>query len=1605
MTSQRLGRTRFSSTAGGFGFRRRVRTISSFTVVALLAGLLQVLAAAPATAAQSPDLAPFGTVTASASQNDQDGTFPAGNVIDGDPSTRWASGNGPDDATSVFTAWLQVDLGTSAQVDRVGLLWEAAYAVKYTVQVAQENPQNDESWTTISAVDAGDGGLDEIVPAAPVTARYLRVTMLERFSNWPWGSHWYGYSLYSLEINGVAAATSVGFAVAAQSTPAGQDAVVQLRLNQPAAQEESVRVRSTGGTAVAGTDYQAVDQRVSFPAGATTASVTVVSTDHGPLAPATTVQLSLSEPSDELLLSGAVSSLLTLTPHGDTGSVGSSLAILDFENGATAPLFGWGSDSAATPVLSVVDGSAIPGSSPSNRALSAVVAGIPAGGWGGFSNDINAAADWSAYDGFSFWFLGTGSMKTLRYELKSGGADAGSSTLFERSVVDDVAGWRQITVAFADLREKGAPTSTERFDPTAAHGFAVTLSDLGAGDWQFDDFAVYQRQFLLEDFEADVPLGGTGNPLGFFAWGNQDGNVSVAVSTLERAGNAENKVLSGDYQTPAGGWGGFSDNLANAQDWSSYGRLTFWWYASQDNRPASPTAGADITVELKDGGPDAEHSELWQARFKDNWSEDGSRWKLVSLPFSAFELRTDFQPGSGATLDGDLSLTSAWGFAITLPTATPTRIPYAIDDVMIAGSPPAAITATVTADPPVVLLDPGDSAELVLRVDTPSGAPLPDDVAVTVAPGSGTATIGDQIETFGDTFTFAAGSDSGSTHAIPVRAIPDDDPNGAGSTYLTAQVTTTGGTYGGEPAKIVVNAHGLPYLNPDLPTASRVDDLLGRMSLAEKIGQMTQAERLGLKATSDISRLRLGSVLSGGGSVPADNTPAGWADMVDGYQREALSTPLQVPLLYGVDAVHGHNNVIGATLFPHNIGLGATRDPELVEQAGQVTAEEVRATGIPWTFSPCLCVTRDERWGRSYESFGEDPALVTALSSVAVTGLQGTDPADLSGDSKVLATAKHWVGDGGTSYQPGNGYPIDQGITHAADMNEFRRLFVDPYVPAIQAGVGSIMPSYSAVQIGSGEVVRMHENTALNTDLLKNELGFGGFLISDWEGIDKLPGGTYAEKAVRSVNSGLDMAMAPYNFEAFIAAVTAAVGANTVTQSRVDDAVRRILTEKFAAGLFEEPFALRTNTENVGSDEHRTVARRAAAESQVLLKNDGVLPLAQDATVYLTGSTADDLGRQLGGWSISWQGGAGPTTTGTTIGQAIAAVVGADKVVTEPTPGAIGVAVVGERPYAEGQGDVGNNGFTLELSTEDQQAISDCQQADKCVVLVVSGRPLVVPGIAEIDGLVASWLPGTEGTGVADTLFGQVPFTGRLPVTWPAAAEQVPVNVGDAAYAPQFSYGWGLRTDPQRDRLQAAANSLDSGAGKAAIQAVLDAPVWSAGAVSDVPAAFRLLDAAASALTGGERKTVAAADAVVSVARDLAQQSVVAGSPTLPPASSSLMADAEHELMSGRAHEAMVRLAQVVAVDLSASLSQQALAAFDAVVTQFGVSAPAARSLRTFVMAAGVLAEAGRKSEARFVLSLYQLQTVGLLVTRRVTVAQAVALLGYAGTAARILRL
>jgi len=621
----------------------------------------------------------------------------------------------------------------------------------------------------------------------------------------------------------------------------------------------------------------------------------------------------------------------------------------------------------------------------------------------------------------------------------------------------------------------------------------------------------------------------------------------------------------------------------------------------------------------------------------------------------------------------------------------------------------------------------------------------------------------------------------------------------------------------------------LPYQNHRLPTSARVADLLGRMTLAEKIGQMAQAERIDIDADpSLITRYALGSVLSGGGSTPTPNTPQAWADMVDRYQRAALRTRLGIPLIYGVDAVHGHGNMLGATVFPHNIGLGASRDARLVERVYHATAIETRAVGIPWDFAPCLCVARDDRWGRTYESFGEDPRLVARLGGAAIDGLQG-HRGELDERDRVLATAKHFAGDGLTTYDEslaGTGaYPIDQGITEVSRA-EFDRLALSPYVPAVlRHHVGSVMPSFSSVdwtEDGLGNPVKMHASRELITGWLKDRLGFDGFVISDWRAIRQLPG-DYRAQVRTSVLAGVDMFMEPIQapnnptgWDEFIPTLTALVNDGSVPMRRIDDAVRRILTAKFDLGLFEHPFADRTLIRKVGGREHHALARKAAAESQVLLTNEHrTLPLRDRRPVYVAGSNADNIGNQTGGWTLTWQGGSTNVVPGTTILDGIerqARDVTFSEDASAPVPrGAAGVVVVGETPYAEGFGDVGgpqwaydpaDNGVprppqTMQLSDADRAAIETvCAAAASCTVLVVSGRPIVIPPelLADIDALVASWLPGSEGAGVADVLFGDRPFTGRLPVTWPRSVDQEPINVGDSDYDPLFPYGWGLTT-------------------------------------------------------------------------------------------------------------------------------------------------------------------------------------------------------------------
>lgn len=617
-----------------------------------------------------------------------------------------------------------------------------------------------------------------------------------------------------------------------------------------------------------------------------------------------------------------------------------------------------------------------------------------------------------------------------------------------------------------------------------------------------------------------------------------------------------------------------------------------------------------------------------------------------------------------------------------------------------------------------------------------------------------------------------------------------------------------------------------PYRDPSLPVDVRVADLLGRMTLEEKVGQMAQAERADVDADpSLITEFGLGSLLSGGGSTPASNTPEAWADMVDRYQQAALDTRLGIPLLYGVDSVHGHGNLYGATVFPHNIGLGATRDPELVRRIAHITAEETRASGPQWAFAPCLCVARDDRWGRTYESFGEDPDLVASMA-VAVEGLQG-GPGELDEPDRVLASAKHFAGDGLTTYdasQAGTGaYPIDQGVAEV-DHETFMELAVAPFRPAVeQYDVGSVMPSFSSVdwtEDGLGDPVKMHGNRELLTGLLKEEMGFDGIVISDWRAIRQLPG-DYRDQVRTAISAGVDMAMEPIQapnnptgWDEFIPTLVDLVESGEVSQARIDDAVTRILTKKVELGLFEHPFTDRTHLDEIGSAEHRAVAREAVAESQVLLRNRrATLPLKASRPVYVAGSNADNIGNQAGGWTITWQGGSETDIPGTTILDGIREqgrrVTFSEDASRKVPRGAVGVVVVGETPYTEGFGDVGGPQWaydpadagvprqpqTMTLSEADREAVRTvCAAAVKCAVVVVSGRPLVIEPrlLAKIDALQAAWLPGSEGAGVADVLFGKRPYTGTLPVSWPRSLDQEPINVGDEDYDPLFAFGAGV---------------------------------------------------------------------------------------------------------------------------------------------------------------------------------------------------------------------
>ncbi len=557
------------------------------------------------------------------------------------------------------------------------------------------------------------------------------------------------------------------------------------------------------------------------------------------------------------------------------------------------------------------------------------------------------------------------------------------------------------------------------------------------------------------------------------------------------------------------------------------------------------------------------------------------------------------------------------------------------------------------------------------------------------------------------------------------------------------------------------------YRRSDVSVEQRIEDLLNRMTETEKIGQLILVEKNSVKVLDDVTRYGIGAMLSGGGAVPSPNTPATWLDMVRSFQERAQNTRLGIPLLYGVDAIHGHSNVIGATVFPHAIGLGASHDADLVYRVAQTTAQEMAATGIHWNFSPDLDVVQDSRWGRVYETFGSSTDMVTSLGRAYVDGTQSFS----SSGTRVIATAKHYMGAGAMAWGTSSNkdFKIDQGIT-TVDEATLRRVHLPPFRAAVDAGASVVL-----VGLNSWDGLKLAANHYLVTDVLKGELGFNGIVVSDWYGVYEIPGGEY-HAVVTAMNAGVDMVMLPYDYKPFVGYVRRAVQNGDISPERLDDAVRRILRAKFAAGLFENASADGSMLASVGSAEHRELAREAVRKSLVSLQNNNrTLPLSSRVDrILVAGSAAHNLGRQMGGWTVEWQGIDGNWVPGTTILDGIKMSISSSTVVdydlsgsfsTSSGKAAIGIAVVGEEPYAEGKGDNAHPS----LSTEDLETIRLVRATSKkLVVVIVSGRPLELPPEStEWDAIIAVWLPGSEGEGVADVLFGTYPFTGMLPLEWP----------------------------------------------------------------------------------------------------------------------------------------------------------------------------------------------------------------------------------------------
>lgn len=668
---------------------------------------------------------------------------------------------------------------------------------------------------------------------------------------------------------------------------------------------------------------------------------------------------------------------------------------------------------------------------------------------------------------------------------------------------------------------------------------------------------------------------------------------------------------------------------------------------------------------------------------------------------------------------------------------------------------------------------------------------------------------------------------------VPIACDSSEPPSGSSGTGSTGTASTSTGGDGGAGGGVGGGSGGTggeaaavewptveSAIKKDEAIEKAIDELLAVMTIEEKVGQMIQPEVPAI-TPDEVKEFHIGSVLNGGGGWPKDNKAAtiqDWVTAADEYYNASIDTSgggVGIPIIWGTDALHGQNKIKGATLFPHNIGLGAANNPDLMRQIGIITAKEVAVTGLDWTFAPCLAVVQDDRWGRTYESFSEDPAIVKALGGPIVIGLQGdpADSADLFNDTHIIATAKHFLGDGGTNMGD------DQGDNLATEQ-ELVDIHLQGYLSALAEGAQTVMASYN-----SWHGQKMHGHKYLLTDILKGKMGFDGFVVGDWNGHAQIPGCTNSH-CPEAVNAGVDMLMTPssaamQDWKELHANLIKDVNDKAISMERIDDAVRRILRVKMRFGLLGPHKTLGApstrsqagKTEVLGAAEHRAVARQAVRESLVLLKNKGgILPLAKTSKLLVAGKSANNIGNQSGGWTIDWQGASnknedfpGATSIYAGISSAVS-LMGGGAILSEDGTGAsdvlfdAAIVVIGETPYAEMEGDL-TKGDPLSLENAKMHpedlavldAIRTSAPALPIITVFISGRPLYVnKELNRSDAFVAAWLPGSEGGGVADVLFGDHEFKGKLSFSWPASECQAPLNKGDEGAL--FPFGFGLTT-------------------------------------------------------------------------------------------------------------------------------------------------------------------------------------------------------------------